>query len=377
MVANGVVLLVLTIWVLRPSASGNQDPDVMTSASTSAPGALPIPTKEQLMAQAGVRFGISAPQVPYSTGEVSRISTAAGVRPTMLQYFIKWTEDYRPDAVAASYEQGALPVISWEPWAGSKSGEDQPDFALARIINGSFDAYINRFAMAIHAQQWPVAIRFAHEMNGKWYPWAETKSGNSPGQYVQAWRHIHDIFTKAGATNVIWIWSPNILRPVPNVSLANLYPGEQYVDWVGMVGYAVAEKTASAVYEPTITALRKFTQKPIVITETGAQPGANKVAWIKDFFKWLPRHPEIIGFTWFEYSEAEGGSSDWRFTSVAECATAFREGIKGVMLTAPPTSVLASTSPTTSSPSAAPTTTPSSRAATSSSKTPSRSPSRR
>lgn len=339
MVANGVVLLTLSIWILRPSTSGPATghriqlttPPAAASTSTST-----MPTKADIMALTGTRFGLSAPQVPWSSEEIDRISTAAGVRPTMLQYFAKWNEDFRADSIAMAYRQKAFPIISWEPWAGTKGGENQPDYALSRIINGSFDSYISRVAGAIRDQRMPVAIRLAHEMNGTWYPWSESRSGNKPGEYVQAWRHVHDLFHTVGADNVIWIWSPNILRPVPNVSLSTLYPGDDYVDWAGMVGYAAKEHTAAPVYEPTITALRKFTRKPLIITETGAPPSTYRVAWIKDFMRWLSIHPDVIGFNWFEYSEAEGGSADWRFTVSADTTAAFATAIKGVKLAPQP-----------------------------------------
>jgi hypothetical protein len=339
MAANGVILLVLTAWVLQPIAFGTDLASPRGGSRQARPVVeLPdlVPTKEQVLGLRGMRFGVSAPQVPWSAAELDRIATAAGTRPTLLQFFVKWNQDFRPEAVAAAYRQRALPVLSWEPWAGTREGDDQPAYALAKIINGEFDEYIAAFASAVRDQRWPVAIRFAHEMNGHWHPWAETRSGNRPGEYAVAWRHVHDVFRQVGADNVIWIWSPNILRPVPKVSLSALYPGDAYVDWVGMVGYAVTERGAGQVYDPTVVALRTFTQRPIVITETGVQPSNLKIGWIRDFFQWLATHPYVIGFIWFEYSREEGGSADWRFTASDESATAFRNGLRGLTLAPPP-----------------------------------------
>ena len=47
-------------------------------------------------------------------------------------------------------------------------------------------------------------------MNGNWFPWSEGVNGNQAGEYVTAWRHVHDIFTAVGATNVTWVWCPNV-----------------------------------------------------------------------------------------------------------------------------------------------------------------------
>src|SRR5262249_40640248 len=156
---------------------------------------------------------------PWSSAEINAIADSAGARPTLLQFFVRWTDDFQGEALVTCYAHGAVPIMSWEPWAGINSGYSQPRFALRHIIRGRFEPYTPRVAEAVRDQRVPVALRFAHEMNGTWYPWSESQSGNRPGQYVVAWRHVHDIFRQVGATNVIWIWSPNIIRPVPQVSL--------------------------------------------------------------------------------------------------------------------------------------------------------------
>lgn len=343
MIFNAVVLIGFTGWILKVAAakqenwppSGGLGRGSAPSPAASGKAPRPVPTKERILTQQGIRFGVSAPQAPWSASEIDGIATAAGTRPTMLQFFVKWNQDFRPEAVTASYGQGALPVISWEPWAGVDKGESQPTYALARIIRGDFDQYLTRFATGVRDQRWPVAIRLAHEMNGHWYPWSERRSGNRKGEFVLAWRHIHDLFTRVGATNVIWVWSPNIIRPVPSVNLKALYPGDAYVDWIGMVGYAIKESTAAAVFEPTLHKLRDFTRRPCLITETGVQNGPAKARWITDFIKWLNKRPDITGFIWFEFSKEQGGTSDWRFSATPESTKAFRENLAQARLAAP------------------------------------------
>lgn len=335
---NAAVLIGLTGWIVKVATErspdvpfGDRPAAVRPRPDASSPGQR-VPTREEIFALGGPRFGLSAPQVPWSRSEIDAIAAKAGTRPTMLQFFVKWSQEFRPESVTASYQQGAIPVISWEPWNGVEKGENQPAYALSKIIDGRFDGYVTRFATAVRDQRWPVAIRLAHEMNGHWYPWSERRSGNRKGQFVRAWRHVHDIFTRVGADNVLWVWSPNIIRPVPNVSLTNLYPGDAYVDWAGMVGYAVHEQTAAAVYDPTLRKLRQFTKRPVLITEAGVQNGPSKTRWIADFFRWLTRHPEVAGFVWFEFSREQGGTSDWRFGATPESTRAFRDGAAAARL---------------------------------------------
>jgi beta-mannanase len=327
--------LVSTVFVSSPTAHSGSGPHpgpapagsaAAGSASASA-APPPVPSRDVFLKPPAPYFGLTTPQAPWSRSELNAVSAKAGAHPTMIEFFVKWTQEFRPDAVSMCYSQHALPLLSWEPWAGLKQGASQSAFALRRITSGAYDAYIARFARGIRDQRWPVVLRFAHEMNGNWYPWSESRSGNRPGEYVQAWRHVHDIFTQVGATNVIWVWSPNIVRPIPLVSLTHLYPGDSYVDWVGMVGYDAWERTAGEVFDPTIARIRTFTRKPLVITETGAGPSAWKAAWTASLFPWLRKHPDVVGFTWSELSRSQGGANDWRFSADHRTQQAFHDGI--------------------------------------------------
>jgi len=333
---NATVLAALTLWLVArafvssPAAGSGSHSTLAVaagSASASPPVPPPVPSRDVFLKPPAPYFGLSTPQSPWSRSELDSLSAKAGAHPTMIQFFVKWTQEFRPDAVSMCYRQHALPLLSWEPWAGAKYGESQPAFALRRITSGAYDAYIARFARGIRDQRWPVVLRFAHEMNGHWYPWSERRSGNRPGEYVQAWRHVHDIFTRVSATNVIWVWSPNIIRPVPLVSLGHLYPGDSYVDWAGIVGYGAGERTAGEVFDPTIARIRTFTHKPLIITETGAEPGPTKATWTASLFPWLRRHRDVVGFTWFELSPAQGGTADWRFSADPRTQRAFHDGI--------------------------------------------------
>ncbi|SHN29160.1 glycoside hydrolase family 26 protein [Actinacidiphila paucisporea] len=272
--------------------------------------------------------GVAAPGAPWKSAVLSGIAEDAGVRPNMVEYFVNWAKDFDEGAVRSAYSQHAFPVITWEPWAGAGKGTKQPSYALSTIIDGHHDAYITAFAKAVKANRWPVAIRFGHEMNGHWYPWAERNGVNKPGQFAAAWKHVHAIFDKVGARNVIWVWAPNTLRGADPVSLKSLYPGDAYVDWIGMSAYDVSEPTAGDVLDPTLRAVRKFTRRPLLITETGSQPGAGKARWITTFFPWLRKHPDVIGFVWFQYTREQGAGADWTFTSGKAARNAYRTGVR-------------------------------------------------
>ena len=85
-------------------------------------------------------------------------------------------------------------------------------------------------------------LRWGHEMNGNWYPWDGANNGANLAAtttFISAYRHIHDLFVAAGATNALWVFCPNV-DSVPGDSWnqwQNYYPGDAYVDWMGFDGY--------------------------------------------------------------------------------------------------------------------------------------------
>lgn len=160
-----------------------------------------------------------------------------------------------------------MDFVVWEPFSTS----------IAKIASGASDSYINQFAAAVRTLNVPIVLSFGHEFNGTWYPWGTT--GTTAAQFVAAWRHIHDLFAAQGATNVIWVWDPNDIFPVPNVQLAQYYPGDSYVDWVGVTGYwsQAGPNSYAGLYLPTLEEIRGFTQKPFLIAETAVEPGIGPV----------------------------------------------------------------------------------------------------
>jgi len=189
----------------------------------------------------------------------------------------------------------------------------------------------------------PVAISFAHEFNGDWYEWGfcsrpknnppatACRYKTTPAQFKKAWRRIHNIFTKAGATNAIWMWSPNEVGPRSEVKLKPFYPGDAYVDWIGLIGYyRSTSSTYAKVFTPSIKQLRKFTKKPILIGEVSTLPGKSRPRQVRDFLKNVAADPGVIGFIWFNKDQRknEGPNGDYRVERDKASVKAFKTGLK-------------------------------------------------
>src|SRR5262249_59939423 len=111
--------------------------------------------------------------------------------------------------VTRTRNPGPIPYFHWSP-PSSPVTKNEPDFQPKDVTAGTYDSYITSFATA--AKNWghPFFLDFNAEMNGSWSPWGVLANGNTGADFVPAWRHVHDIFSKVGASNVSWVWCPNI-----------------------------------------------------------------------------------------------------------------------------------------------------------------------
>ena len=301
-----------------------------------------------------VLFGVyaGAPSSKNLPG-IARFEGDAGKSVSIIHMFQSWEgppvgldspgPEFQPGALSLIRKHGSIPLVTWKPWqsrgGGSAQNANQPAFALRRIIDGDYDAYIARYAKAAKAWGHPFFLRFAQEMNGNWFPWSEQVNGNRKGEYVLAWRHVHDIFIMYGATNVTWVWTPS--QTIGKFSeLRAYYPGDAYVDWVGadgFNGYANQTwKTFSQVFSPIYTLITAFAPgKPFMIAETACvEDGGDKASWISDALSIeVPRFfPQVKAVVWLNWKYGGPRPLDWRIESSPQAAEAFASGHRRVHL---------------------------------------------
>jgi mannan endo-1,4-beta-mannosidase len=233
---------------------------------------------------------------------------------------------------------GAIPFFSW----GSQSipmpsNLSEPNFQLSDVIEGRYDSYIRKWAEAAKAWGHPFFLRFNWEMNGNWFAWMEGVNGNKSGESVTAWRHVHDIFSSVGATNVSWVWCPNVDPGNQLRDLRSLYPGDAYVDWTGLDGYNFGTnpnrpdrwRTFDQLYRSTYDKITREIApgKPMIVSEVGSSEyGGSKAAWITEMLSELPTdYPKIRGLLWFDKYDS---SMDWPLDTSASATAAFAKGIQ-------------------------------------------------
>lgn len=306
---------------------------------------------------AGLFWGVHLPDAPFDPTERRDFVRTIGSEPAIVMWFQEWAGEpgFPVDEARALAADGIVPMITWEAWepppaSPSLSPEDvlsesrQPDYRLSRVVAGEFDDYLRRYAEQVRDAGVHVMLRPFHEMNGFWYPWGGTVNGNRPADVVAAWRHVHDVFEDVGATNVTWVWSVNhrSLPDRPTNRIASYWPGEAYVDWVGLSGFNFGDtsevsswRSMESVVDDALQELRRY-DLPIVLAETATvHRGGDEGEWISEAFAYLLEdHPLLDAIVWFE-REVEG-VRDFRLTSSPAAQEAFQDAIdSGAVLGGP------------------------------------------
>lgn len=276
-------------------------------------------------------------------GLYDRYARQVGRKPAVIGSYKTWSipaiDRPRLDAI---WSRGALPMVTWEPW-----GADGRVFSLADIAAGRYDRYVNRSAAAAAAWGKPLYLRFAHEMNGAWYPWGRGTNGNTPRLYIAAWRHLVRIFRASGADNVIWVWAPN-----QNFSgrfpFRQYYPGDRWVDWVGLDGFNWARsprwQSFTEIFAGSYNAMIGMTAKPMMVAETGSwEHGGSKAEWVTNALtRELPMYDHVRALVWWSVEDPRG---DLRIDSSSPALGALRaavssprySGTREQLLSTPPT----------------------------------------
>ena len=243
---------------------------------------------------------------------VAAFTSATGVQPDILMYYSSWREPFNTQFALTAAAHGATPLVQINP----------NGVTIAAISAGKYDSYLSSYADEIRSYGHPVILSFGHEMNGYWYTWGYRHT--SSGEFVAAWRHIVTLFRGLGATNVTWLWTVNIIATSGGIRDPRpWWPGNQYVNWVGIDGYYYnASLTFAPLFGPTIYTVRLLTRDPILIAETAA-PAASQPAQIQDLFAGI-RLYGLLGFVWFDAVDRQ----DWRLRSPA-AIHALRQGATG------------------------------------------------
>lgn len=321
------------------------------SSTLSSGSAVPTPTPTRtpltapinagaLLPPAGTNYlgayvntsGLNGGNTPKDT---ALLESQIGRTLALHMYYQAWATNWGNRSAADDFNNGRVPIDSWNCGA--------PDAVVAATPNPSpspfatpdpYDAEITLKAQEVKAYAWPVFIRFFWDMNtpdnnltrqGCYGQLTDLPHGYFSGKnFVAAWIKIHDIFEQVGATNAVFVWSVNSqgvnpLNPDQSVD-ENYYPGDKYVDWVGIDAYDTNNGSFSQTFQSTYNNLATL-HKPIMITETGALPGQQTSFFQEAVPAMQSQFPLVRGLVYYDsiYYDSPGfnQNQDWRITSNA------------------------------------------------------------
>ncbi len=254
-----------------------------------------------------------------------------GAKTDIVAVHIHWgNESAFPKEYAEEINRrGATVFIFWNPMNYNRSAEQQRRFHFDRILDGSWDDYIDEFIEDVKNYGGPVMIAPMEEVNGYWTFWG------GPGglygtteEYREVFRYLHE--RSQTASNVQFVWVVNSLS-VPNVpenSFVQYYPGSEFVDVIGINVFNFGDPWVSfdELVRNSVVELRSY-QKPILITSTASAEGESKALWIKGLFD-SPYFTEgpLQGFVWFN----EDKERNWLIWSDSESLDVFRTRVQNI-----------------------------------------------
>jgi len=261
-----------------------------------------------------------------SAEDLKTFESMIGKQVEIAATFTGFWEPFPADFIASLEESGATPLIFLEP-----------EGTLADVIAGKSDQTLRLFAEAAKEYGGPVILVPYNEPNLNEAPWGYGASPvNTAENFKAAWIHVHEIFRDAPNVAFGLAYNHVSIPNEPDNSFLSLYPGDAYVDYVGIDGFNWQEEgnwmSFTEVIGTSVDELKQF-NKPIYIfsTGTGEDTGGDtslKAAWIKEMFAWLASHPEVKGFLWFNENKESQGEKNWLVNSSPASLEAFKNGLQ-------------------------------------------------
>lgn len=303
---------------------------------------------------------------------IRRFERAAGKRLAWVYFSNNWWDGRIafPDRhVERLARLGRVPFIRLMARSGHGRGAD-PNFSLASIAGGDWDSDLRHWcsdaAAATAELGTPLLAEFGTEVNGDWFPWngrwngggetgdyGDPAQADGPERFRDAYRRIVSICRKEGAVGITWFFHVDVGgSPAAdwNARYRNYYPGDAYVDWIGVSNYGkLVPGEASRGFARRLR--RRYDElaalspsKPIAVLEYGHAESRNakrKARWIKRALRVLARarFPRIAAASYWheEWRNETGSISNLHIDSSRRAKLAYRRGVHRKAFTSRPT----------------------------------------
>lgn len=276
---------------------------------------------------------------------LKNIEAAIGKKVAIANYYRGW--EYLDQKVIINdfttiSANGWTPMLSTNPYFFSECQANGMTLYKA-IAAGNCDAFLIKVGNNLQQYKKPFFLRFAWEMNVDSMQWSVAKTGDSPQDYINAWRRFHTILSEEGVTNAIWVFSPQVETPT-TTDISLLYPGDAYVDWVGLDGYNWGTTQSwsqwqdfKTIFYPSYLKLRIIAPtKKLMIAETNTtDQGGNQADWYKSMLSdEIPNDfPNVDAVVFFNEDKTSTEGVKWLINNSPASLTEFKTGILAPLYT--------------------------------------------
>lgn len=275
--------------------------------------------------------------------KLTQLQNLIGKKVAIAHYYRGWENLGKPSLITELQtinDNGWRPMLSANPYFFSQCQQNGKDL-YKTIADGGCDIFLQSIGDNLKQYGKPLLLRFAWEMNIDSMEWSIQKTGSAPIDFVLAWKRFHDIVTTIGATNVKWVWSPNVITAT-SISYSSLYPGETYVDWVGFDGYNWGKtqswsnwESFSQIFTESYISLTSLAPtKPLMIAEVNTTDvGGDKALWYQDALTTqIPYNfPAIKAVVFYNENRMKQENVNWLITVSPSSLQSFIDNIKNPM----------------------------------------------
>ena len=267
--------------------------------------------RERFGENAGLSWGIFEPGVPDEYSQRFRdLEGALGFQFPILLRYSNFGQDNA--ALGAMLRHAAEERRTVELTLQTVPAPDGGNMVLD-VLDGQYDDWLAEYAGTVAQSRHPVLFRLGNEMNGDWCVYSGASLCRDPELYVRFYRYVYDIFRRNGAlANTIWVWNPNE-RSYPDYTWNHAlcyYPGDTYVDVVGLTGYNNGDYYAETgehwrsfgeIYDGLCAQYDAWFAQPLMITEFSCSSlGGDKAAWVADMREHIGSYPRLRAAVWWD-----------------------------------------------------------------------------
>lgn len=289
--------------------------------------------------EADLHWGIFDPYAPESFATLKNIEKQLNYEFPVVVYYQTIDSAVNTTALQNAWDNNRVVELTLQTFS-YKLNPAQNQTLTYKILRGEYDSYLHNYARSLKDFGHPVLFRLNNEMNGDWCTYSSYYYSKDTELYKALWQYVHNVFAEEQADNVLWVWNPHD-NSFPDFEWNNAlhyFPGEEYVDIVGLTGYNTGNyypgekwRSFKEIYDPLYRMNIKAFDYPLMITEFGSNSvGGDKIAWIREMFANMSNYPAIKLAVWWSGTDWDSQMRPARIYRLDEnqaILKAFQEGL--------------------------------------------------